>query len=168
MRVSGTTKALLAYVWPVGDDGDAVAGPDVLAALLQPAITSMVSALRQAATASRERAPDTAGLNIESENRLMSPPQARAKELTVRRRATQVNTSLPPMDDHNVRPQFRAITEAAGRGKAWVPRELRHTFVSLLAAHGVPVEAIMLLAGHNQTVTTELVYRAWKQAGGWL
>jgi hypothetical protein len=54
-----------------------------------------VSALRQAATASRERAPDTAGLNIESENRLMTPPQARAKELTVRRRATQVNTSLP-------------------------------------------------------------------------
>jgi hypothetical protein len=40
-----------------------------------------------------------------------------------------------------------------------VPRELRHTFVSLLSAHGVPVEAIALLAGHNQTATTELVYR---------
>jgi hypothetical protein len=26
-------------------------------------------------------------------------------------------------------------------------------------AHGVPVEAIALLAGHNQTATTELVYR---------
>jgi integrase len=63
------------------------------------------------------------------------------------------------MDDHNVLPQFRAITEAAGLGKAWVPRELRHTFVSLLSAHGVPVEAIALLAGHNQTATTELVYR---------
>ena len=33
------------------------------------------------------------------------------------------------------------------------------TFVSLLSAHGVPVEAIALLAGHNQTSTTELVYR---------
>ena len=64
-----------------------------------------------------------------------------------------------PMDDHNVRRQFRVITEAAGLGKAWVPRELRHTFVSLLSAHGVPVEAIALLAGHNQTATTELVYR---------
>jgi site-specific recombinase XerD len=51
------------------------------------------------------------------------------------------------------------ITEAAGLGKTWVPRELRHTFVSLLSAHGVPVEAIALLAGHNQTATTELVYR---------
>ena len=40
-----------------------------------------------------------------------------------------------------------------------MPRELRHTFVSLLSAHGVPVEAIALLAGHNQTSTTELVYR---------
>ena len=64
-----------------------------------------------------------------------------------------------PLDDHNVRRQFRVITEAAGLGTAWVPRELRHTFVSLLSAHGVPVEAIALLAGHNQTATTELVYR---------
>jgi hypothetical protein len=62
VTVSGTTKALLAYVSPVGDDGDdgddgdaadAFAGGDVLAALLQPAMTSRVSALRQTATASR-------------------------------------------------------------------------------------------------------------------
>jgi integrase len=64
-----------------------------------------------------------------------------------------------PQEDHNVRRQFRVITEAAGLGKTWVPRELRHTFVSLLSAHGVPVEAIALLAGHQQTATTELVYR---------
>ena len=63
------------------------------------------------------------------------------------------------LDDHNVRRQFRKITESAGLGTTWVPRELRHTFVSLLSAHGVPVEAIALLAGHNQTATTELVYR---------
>ena len=64
-----------------------------------------------------------------------------------------------PLDDHNVRRQFRKITESAGLGSTWVPRELRHTFVSLRSAHGVPVEAIALLAGHNQTATTELVYR---------
>jgi Phage integrase family len=58
-----------------------------------------------------------------------------------------------------VRRQFRVITEAAGLGNTWVPRELRHTFLSLLSAHGVPVEAIALLAGHNQTATTELFYR---------
>ena len=64
-----------------------------------------------------------------------------------------------PMDDHNVRRMFRAITQDAGLGTGWVPREMRHTFVSLLSARGVPVEAIALLAGHNQTSTTELVYR---------
>jgi integrase len=69
------------------------------------------------------------------------------------------STTGTPLDDHNVRRQFRKITESAGLGATWVPRELRHTFVSLLSAHGVPVEAIALLAGHNQTATTELVYR---------
>ena len=64
-----------------------------------------------------------------------------------------------PMDDHNVRRMFRTITEEAGLGTDWVPREMRHTFVSLLSARGVPVEAIALLAGHNQTSTMELVYR---------
>jgi integrase len=47
----------------------------------------------------------------------------------------------------------------AGSNPAGRAGELRHTFVSLLSAHGVPVEAIALLAGHNQTSTTELVYR---------
>lgn len=50
-----------------------------------------------------------------------------------------------PQDDHNVRRQFRVITEAASLGQTWVPRELRHTFVSLLSAHGVPVEASALV-----------------------
>jgi integrase len=64
-----------------------------------------------------------------------------------------------PLDDHNVRRLFRKISELAGLGSMWVRRELRHTFVSLLSARGVPVEAIALLAGHNQTATTELIYR---------
>jgi hypothetical protein len=54
--VSGTAKALLAYVGPAGDDGDdvdAFAGPDVLPPLLQPGRMSRVSALRAAMTASR-------------------------------------------------------------------------------------------------------------------
>jgi site-specific recombinase XerD len=64
-----------------------------------------------------------------------------------------------PLDRHNVRREFRKITEAAGLGSEWVPRELRHSFVSLLSAHDVPVEVIALLAGHKQTATTELTYR---------
>ena len=51
------------------------------------------------------------------------------------------------------------VTEAVGLGTGWVPRELRHTFLSLLSARGVPAEAIALLVGYQQTATTELVYR---------
>jgi site-specific recombinase XerD len=70
--------------------------------------------------------------------------------------ASAAGTSL---DDGNVRRMFRAITQDAGLGTRWVPREKRHTFMSLRSARGVPVEAIALLAGRNQTATTEPVYR---------
>jgi integrase len=44
-------------------------------------------------------------------------------------------------------------------GTRWAPRDLRHTFVSLVSADGVPIEEIARLAGQNRTATTELVYR---------
>jgi integrase len=64
-----------------------------------------------------------------------------------------------PLDRYNVRREFRKITEKAGLGKGWSPRELRHSFVSVLSANGVAVEEIARLAGHSSTRTTELVYR---------
>jgi integrase len=64
-----------------------------------------------------------------------------------------------PLDGANVRREFRRIAGAAGLGTGWAPRDLRHTFVSLMSADGVPIEEIARLAGHNQTATTELVYR---------
>jgi site-specific recombinase XerD len=64
-----------------------------------------------------------------------------------------------PLDAANVRREFRKITEAAGLGVDWAPRDLRHTFVSLMSADGVPIEEIARLAGHNRTATTEHVYR---------
>jgi len=64
-----------------------------------------------------------------------------------------------PLDAANVRREFRKVTEAAGLGPDWAPRDLRHTFVSLMSADGVPIEEIARLAGHNRTATTELVYR---------
>jgi integrase len=69
---------------------------------------------------------------------------------------TSVGTML---DQHNIRRKFRQITRAAGLGEDWVPRELRHTFVSIMSAGGVPVEEIARVAGHKQTSTTGLVYR---------
>lgn len=69
-------------------------------------------------------------------------------------------TALGTMpDQHNIRRRFRQITKAGGLGSDWVPRELRHTFVSIMSAGGVPVEEIARLTGHQQSSTTEVVYR---------
>jgi hypothetical protein len=38
--------------------------------------------------------------------------------------------------------EFRKITQAAGLGTDWVPREMRHTFVSLLSSNGTALEDI--------------------------
>ena len=52
------------------------------------------------------------------------------------------------------------VTAAAGLNPVdWTPRELRHSFVSLLSDAGVPVEKIARLVGHIGTTTTETVYR---------
>ena len=63
------------------------------------------------------------------------------------------------LDAANVRREFRAAVKAAGITGNWSPRELRHTFVSLMSDSGVPVEEIARLAGHTSSRTTELVYR---------
>ena len=43
--------------------------------------------------------------------------------------------------------------------REWTPRELRHSFVSLLSSAGIPIEDIAHLVGHANTRTTEKVYR---------
>jgi integrase len=63
------------------------------------------------------------------------------------------------LDAANVRREFRAVCKAAKIGEHWTPRELRHSFVSLMSSSGVPVEEIAKLAGHSSTRTTEVVYR---------
>ena len=53
-----------------------------------------------------------------------------------------------------------AILTAAGLNSAnWTPRELRHSFVSLMSDAGVPIEKIARLVGHTGTTTTETVHR---------
>ncbi len=60
----------------------------------------------------------------------------------------------------NVRRSFRTVLAAAGLNPAdWTPRELRHSFVSLMSDAGVPIEQIARLVGHTGTSTTETVYR---------
>jgi integrase len=66
----------------------------------------------------------------QAQDRLMAGPLWQDHGLVF---ASAVGTS---MDDHNVRRMFRAIMQDAGLGTGWVPREMRHTFVSLLSARG--------------------------------
>ena len=54
----------------------------------------------------------------------------------------------------------RALKLVPGLNPAeWTPRQLRHSFVSVLSDSGVPVEEISQLVGDNGTSVTELVYR---------
>jgi len=65
-----------------------------------------------------------------------------------------------PLEARNVRRDFRKVADAAGLvGKEWAPRELRHSFVSLLSDARVPIESISRLVGHRPTTVTETVYR---------
>jgi integrase len=66
-----------------------------------------------------------------------------------------------PLNAASVRRDFRtAIKTAEGIDpRQWTPRELRHSFVSLLSDNKVPLEVISLLVGHKSTLVTELIYR---------
>lgn len=65
------------------------------------------------------------------------------------------------LDAANVRRAFRqALKDVDGiDADEWTPRELGHSFVSLLSDRGVPLEEISRLVGHSGTAVTEEVYR---------
>jgi len=61
----------------------------------------------------------------------------------------------------NVRRDFRRALKSVPKmdPDEWTPREMRHSFVSLLSESGIPLEEISRLVGHKGTQVTELVYR---------
>jgi integrase len=63
------------------------------------------------------------------------------------------------MEARNVRRFFRSVTGAAKIPGDWTPRELRHTFVSLMSDQGASDDLIADLVGHAKTSTTRTVYR---------
>lgn len=64
------------------------------------------------------------------------------------------------LDAANVRRGFRPVARRAGiDAENWTPRELRHSFVSLLSANGMSIETIADLMGHAGTRVTEAVNR---------
>ena len=65
-----------------------------------------------------------------------------------------------PLAAANVRRAFRRVAGAAGLdAEAWTPRELRHSFVSLLSSTGLATKDISHLVGHANTCVTESVHR---------
>jgi integrase len=96
---------------------------------------------------------------LREHHRLQAEDRLRAGELWQDHVLVFASTVGTPLNANNVIRAFQGLTEKAGLGKGWAPREMRHTFVSVLSAKGVPVESIALLAGHDRTSTTELVYR---------
>jgi site-specific recombinase XerD len=44
---------------------------------------------------------------------------------------------------------FKAVCVYVGLGRDWAPRDLRHTFVSLLSDDGMAIEKISPLVGHT-------------------
>ena len=54
---------------------------------------------------------------------------------------------------------FQDVCERARFGRDWAPRDLRHTFVSLLSDDGMAIEKIARLAGDASSHVTETVSR---------
>jgi len=70
------------------------------------------------------------------------------------------STTGGEQDRHNVLRAFRRVAKLAGlEPDDWTPRELRHSFVSLLSDSGVRLEDIADLCGHAGTTVTGKVYR---------
>jgi integrase len=66
-----------------------------------------------------------------------------------------------PLSAGNVRREFRRVIDRVPGliGTDWTPREMRHSFVSVLSANGLTLEEISRLVGHDGTAVTEKVYR---------
>jgi len=59
-----------------------------------------------------------------------------------------------PLAARPIRKMFQDVCERAGLGRDWAPRDLRHTFVSLLSDDGMAIEKIARLAGHASSHVT--------------
>jgi integrase len=145
--------------WDHVDFGDPIARPPV------PASAAVWRSVRADGETKTEKSRRTLGLPQMAIDALRVHKERQEKE----QRAAGVEWSEHglvfasrtggALDAANVRRDFKAACRAAKLGEQWTPRELRHSFVSLMSSSGVPVEEIARLAGHSNTRTTEVVYR---------
>jgi integrase len=153
------TEEARALRWEHIDFGDAAAKPPI------PASAAVWRSVRSHGDTKTEKSRRTLGLPQMAADALHAHKDRQVKEqLTAGMQcsdhdlvfATRTGGAL---DAANVRREFKAACKAAKIGERWTPRELRHSFVSLMSSSGVPVEEIARLAGHSNTRTTEVVYR---------
>jgi integrase len=153
------TEEARALRWEHVDFGDPVANPPV------PASAAVWRSVRSHGDTKTEKSRRTLALPEMAVNALWAHRERQAEErgtsgMTWSDRDLVFSTRTgAPLDAANVRREFRAVCKAAKIGGNWTPRELRHSFVSLMSSSGVPVEEIARLAGHSNTRTTEVVYR---------
>ncbi|HVV70564.1 MAG TPA: site-specific integrase [Verrucomicrobiae bacterium] len=161
LLIGARTEELRALTWDHVDlDGDMNADPPVLRSI------SVWRSVRASGDTKTKRSRRTLAMPMRC---VVALRLHRIRQATARERAGRdwrehglvfASGVGTPLDSHNVRRAFRKVIQAAGLPpKDWTPREMRHSFVSLLSDSGVPVEDIARLVGHNGTVVTETVYR---------
>jgi len=152
------TEEARALRWEHVQFGDPAARPPA------PASAAVWRSVRAHADTNTEKSRRTLGLPQMAVDALRADKMRQAKERLAGGQWSDHDLVFStrtgaPLDAANVRREFRAVCRAAKIGEHWTPRELRHSFVSLMSSSGVPVEEIARLAGHSNTRTTEVVYR---------
>jgi integrase len=152
------TEEARALRWEHVDFGNPVANPPV------PASAAVWRSVRSHGDTKTEKSRRTLALPEMAVNALWAHRHRQADERAAAdmwsdRDLVFSTRTGAPLDAANVRREFRTVCKAAKIGEDWTPRELRHSFVSLMSSSGVPVEEIARLAGHSNTRTTEVVYR---------
>ncbi len=144
------TEEARALRWEHVDFGDPAAAPPRAASV---AVWGSVRARGDTKTRASRRTLALPGLAVAALQALHNAAEPAPGDLVFAAAAGQ------PLDAANVRRFFRAVCTAAGIGPGWTPRELRHTFVSLMSDSDVAVEEIARLVGHASSKVTETVYR---------
>ncbi|HLV75207.1 MAG TPA: site-specific integrase [Vulgatibacteraceae bacterium] len=99
-------------------------------------------------------------ISVEALQRLHAHRHDKAEENAPESGLVFCTSTGRPLSAGNVRRDFRKVLDKAGLvGAEWAPREMRHSFVSVLSDHGIPIEDIARLVGHRSTAVTETVYR---------
>jgi integrase len=89
-----------------------------------------------------------------------NPSNRHVMSVTARGSALAIYGYLLPADFVIRQSRACRLLTVAGLDPAdWTPRELRHSFVSLMSDAGVHIEKIARLVGHTGTTTTETIYR---------